>query len=134
MDFNQILFYAHSGIRWVVVLLTLLALVWLVRALLQKRSYDALTERIMRFFSIGVAAQWALGIILFVVLGGFDVRQRWEHAFMMTLALVAAHGHYMLKKRPERVRIIGGIISILLVLTFVVLGIIVLPGGTERLF
>ncbi len=65
---NDFLFNLHSGVRWLVVLVTLIALVKLVLGLVQKQAYDTLTQRIMRAFSELTSIQWLLGIILFVTL------------------------------------------------------------------
>lgn len=126
---NDILMWAHSLIRWLVVVLTVVALVVLVLRLARRGTYDALAERVMRFFSMSVALQWVVGLIYFVALGAFNIGYRWEHMVTMTLALVAAHGHYMVKKRPARTRLIVGVVSIILVLVFVYIGVWRLPQG-----
>ena len=89
---NDILMWAHSLIRWLVVVLTVVALVVLVLRLARRGTYDALAERVMRFFSMSVAIQWVVGLIYFVALGAFNIGYRWEHMVTMPLALVAAHG------------------------------------------
>jgi predicted MFS family arabinose efflux permease len=123
---------AHSGIRWLVVVATLVALVWLAYGLLRSRAYDKTTQRVMTVFSSLVGAQWLLGIILFVVLGGYSMDTfgyRYEHAGTMSLVLVAAHIHMMLKKREDRVRYIGGLISIVAAIILVYAGVARLPQG-----
>lgn len=126
---NDILMWTHALVRWLVVALTLLALVVLVLRLVQRGTYDALVERVMRFFSIGIALQWVVGLVYFVVLGAFNIGYRWEHLTTMTLALVAAHIHYMVKKRPARTRLIIGVVSIVIVLLLVYVGVARLPQG-----
>lgn len=126
---NDILMWTHALLRWLVVVLTVVALGVLVLRLVQRGTYDALVERVMRFFSISVALQWVVGLVYFVVLGAFNIGYRWEHLVTMTLALVAAHGHYMVKKRPARTRLIIGVVSIILVLVFVYIGVWRLPQG-----
>jgi len=126
---NEILMWTHSLVRWLVVILTVAALAVLVMRLVQRGTYDALAERVMRFFSISVALQWVVGLVYFVALGLFNVGYRWEHLTTMTLALVAAHGHYMVKKRPARTRLIVGVVSIVLVLILVFVGVWRLPQG-----
>lgn len=126
---ENFLFHAHSGLRWIVVGITLVAVVALIVGLAQARPYGRQVSLAMRAFSILVGLQWVLGVVLFLVLGGFDIRHRWEHAFAMTVALVTAHVHYMIKKRPERVRYIGGLASVIVTLVLVYIGVIALPQG-----
>jgi hypothetical protein len=125
---TEILFALHSLVRWLVVLATIAAIVWMARGLIQKLSYDDLSRRVMTIFSSLVGAQWALGIILFVVLGQFNSRYHWEHAFTMTIVLILAHVHMMLKKRDDRTRYLGGLISVIVALGLVYAGVSVLPG------
>jgi predicted transporter len=47
----------------------------------------------------------------------------------MTLVLVIAHVHMMLKKREDRVRYIGGLISVIVALLLVYVGVSILPQG-----
>jgi hypothetical protein len=129
MNFNDILFYAHSGVRWLVVVMTLVALAWLILLAVRSGAYTAAANTVMRIWSTLVGIQWALGVILFIVLGGFDSGYRWEHALTLTIALVTAHVHYMLKKRPDRVRVIGGLVSVLVTLALIYVGVARLPQG-----
>jgi cytochrome bd-type quinol oxidase subunit 2 len=126
---NEMLFHTHSFIRWLVVLSTLAAIVWMARGLLQKRTYDQLDRRVMTIFSSLVGAQWVVGLILFVSQGIFNLRERWEHLVTMTLVLAVAHVHMMLKKRDDRTRYLGGLISVVVALLLVFAGVAVLGGS-----
>lgn len=117
---------AHSGVRWLVVLASLVALIWLIYSLVTSRAYDRTTQRIMTIFSSLIGLQWLIGVVFLIVLGAsttFAVPTRWEHAVIMTLVLVAAHVHMMLKRRPDRVRLIGGLVSIVVALALVYVGV-----------
>lgn len=129
MDLNNILLWAHSLARWVVIVATLVALIVLILRLIQNGGYDLGVGRVMRFFSISVAIQWVIGLVLFVVMGAFDIRYRWEHVATMTLVLIVAHVHYMVKRRPERTRLVIALVSILVVLALVYVGVALLPQG-----
>ena len=125
---------AHSGLRWLVVLSTLVAIGWMAYGLIRSRAYDQTTYRVMTVFSSLVGAQWLLGIIFFVVLGNYSmdnplVRLRFEHAGTMTLVLVVAHVHMMLKKRDDRTRYIGGLISVIVAMILVYVGVAVFQAG-----
>jgi len=99
VDFSRFL---HSWTRWLVLIAAAAVVLVLVFNLIQKKAYAKPASSIMAAFSGLVGLQWVLGMLLLVVLGsttGFDQRHYWEHLFSTTLALVAAHGHYMLRRR-----------------------------------
>lgn len=133
MDFNDILFAAHSGWRWVVVLATLIALGWMLLGLVQKRAFDQTARRIMLFFAISIDIQWLLGLILFVLLsaasGNWGIPHRWEHLVIMTLALIVAHVGGRFKSAPDNVRYRNALIAVLVVLALVYVGVARLPQG-----
>ncbi len=122
---------AHSGVRWLVVIASIVALLWLTYGLVTRRRYDRLSQRIMTLFSSLVGLQWLIGIVFLIVLGAattFAVRTRWEHAVTMTLVLAVAHVHMMLKRRSDRVRWIGGLVSIVAALVLVYVGVSLVGG------
>lgn len=127
---TPILYYAHSGVRWLVVAVTVLALAWLLLGLLQRRPYAQTTHRLMTAFSSLVGLQWLLGLLLFLVyalpiLQGYH----WLHLIIMTLALVAAHMYIPFKKRDDMLRYRMGIAIIVITLLLVIVGVLVLPQG-----
>ena len=126
---QNILFYAHSGVRWLVVLATVVALVAVIIGLAQKRPYEAFARRFMLIFSSLVGVQWALGILVMLVLGVPEgTTYRWEHAVIMTLALVAAHMYLPAKRQPDSRRYVISIVVILVTLVLVFVGVARLPG------
>lgn len=129
MDLQNILLQAHSGVRWLVVVVTLIALVWMIIGLLQKRAYDQGAKRIMLAFSGVITLQWLLGLIVFLVMNSFSVGYRWEHAVTMTLATGVAHMHQRWKKAEDRVRYRNSLLIILIVLMLVFIGVARLPQG-----
>ncbi len=129
MEFSQILFQAHSGVRWLVVLMTLVALVWMLVGLLQQRAYDQTARRVMLAFSIVVSLQWLLGVILFVVQGDFSSGYRWEHAITLTIAVAVSHLHNRWKNAPDAVRYRNNLLIIVAVLVLVFIGVARLPQG-----
>jgi uncharacterized membrane protein YphA (DoxX/SURF4 family) len=125
----MILLQAHSGLRWLVVLVTVIAIVWMLVGMVQQRTYDALAKRVMLFFSILISLQWLLGIVLFLLSGGFDISYRWVHALMMTVAVAMAHMHQRWKNSPDSVRYRNSLLVVIAVLILVAIGIQVLPQG-----
>jgi hypothetical protein len=123
---TRILCFTHSGLRWLVVLAMLVALVWLLIGYLRQQAYSNGTRITMTVYSSAVGLQWLVGVVYFVVYG-LNVGYRWGHAVLMTLALVVAHLHVMVKKRPDNTRYIFGIGSIILVGVLIWLGVASLP-------
>jgi tryptophan-rich sensory protein len=127
VDLNTIFYETHSGTRWLVVLATLVAIGWMLYGLVTNRDYGETERRVMLVFSSLLGLQWFIGIGLLVWLGSqigsFSNRLWWEHTFIMTLALAVAHVHLMIKKRPDRQRYIGGLLSVIVVLAFVYIGV-----------
>jgi hypothetical protein len=124
--------FLHSWARWIVLVVSIIALVYLALRLLSNRDWDAMAARLMSAFSSLVGLQWVLGLVLLVVRGsqtGFGIRHYWEHLVVMTLALVAAHGHFMWRRREltSRARYTRNLITIIVVLVLVVVGIMALP-------
>lgn len=126
---ENFLFAAHSGLRWLVVLAALVALVWMIVGLVQRRTYDQLARRIMLAFSGLLSLQWLLGLVLFVVLGSFELAHRWEHLVTMTIAVGVSHMHNRWKAAPDAVRFRNGLIIVVVVLVLVYIGVARLPQG-----
>ena len=128
-DFENFVYEAHSGLRWLVILLTFIAAGWLIYRLAQKPTYDKTTHRIVAAWSGLIGLQCVIGLGLFLILADWDLRHRWEHLVVMTIAVVVAHVYVRLKQRPDRVRIQGALASILATLVLVYLGVALLPQG-----
>lgn len=126
---EDFIFNLHSGVRWLVVLMTIIAIGWLLFGLFTNRDYDKMTHGIVAGWAGLVGLQWLIGIVLFIVLGAFDIRYRWEHLVVMTIALVVAHVYVRLKSRPDPIRYRGGLASIVAVLVLVYIGVALLPQG-----
>ncbi|MDX2076982.1 MAG: hypothetical protein SFZ02_11155 [bacterium] len=124
MDF---ILQLHSGVRWLVVLMTIVAFVWLLVRYVQNKSYDKRTHGIVAGWAGLVGLQWIIGIILILVMGTYTGTQ-WSHAGIMTLALAVAHGYVALKKRPDKTRFVGGMASIIGVMVLVFVGVQMVNG------
>lgn len=126
---NEFLLGLHSGVRWLVVLVTIIALVKLVIGLVGKQPYDTLTQRLMLAFGGVISLQWLLGIILFLALGAFNVGYRWEHAVTMTIAVGVSNMHRRWKNAPDALRYRNSLIIVVVVLVLVFIGVARLPQG-----
>ncbi len=128
--------HLHSAVRWLVVIVTVAALIKLVAGLVQRTSYDALSHRLMIAFSGVTTVQWVVGLVFLLVYGGvvgFGVRHFWEHAAVMTVAVGLSHMHMRFRNAEAPIRYRNNLILVGVVLALVILGVALLPQGW-RLF
>lgn len=118
----------HSGVRWLVVLVTIIALVKLILGMVQKSSYDSLAKRLMMVFSGLITIQWALGLILLLVMGIFNSGAIWGHAGVMTVAVAISHMHNRWKKSDDATRYQRGLMIVVAVLVLVIIGVALIGG------
>jgi hypothetical protein len=136
---EKILYAAHSGWRWVALLATLVAIGYGLWGWLSGRSWTAQGRKIALFATIALDIQLLLGLVLYVVReswkSGNPTGVRFEHPTMMLLALVAIHVTNARLKRGTntggryRFLALGTAIAVLLI----IVGIVRLPGGADRL-
>ncbi len=117
MDF---LFHAHSGFRYVVLLVGFIALVVLVYALVTRKSVGA-TRGLMAAFVGVVDVQVLLGIILVFLWPFYGALI--GHIVMMVLAAAVAHIASVMARRkddPQRAVAIqiGGVVAALVIIVF----------------
>ena len=129
------LYYAHSGLRWILVLAVLAALGFMIFSLVTKREQDRATRIIMVTFSSLVGVQWVLGMLYYVVIGSnfgeWNLRNQATHAAVMTGALVVAHLYLPFRKRASNQIYYAASVGVVIVTTvFLVWGVAtLLPGG-----
>lgn len=121
-----ILLTLHSILRWVVVLVAVALLIRLAMGILQKRPFDKMTAGLTSAFAGTLDLQATLGLLYFL-LDGFATnnfnRLRWEHAVMLTLAVIAAHLPAAWKKQPDPIRTRNTLIAVVVALAFIVVGV-----------
>ncbi|MCB0122007.1 MAG: hypothetical protein KDE31_04590 [Caldilineaceae bacterium] len=101
---TQMLFYTHSGWRYIVLLVLIVAIVKLLIGLLGKQSWSKFDQILGVATPIVIDIQWLLGIVLWIMQQrwlGNDPLASWEHPVTMTLALAAAHIGWTRAKRAE---------------------------------
>ena len=90
----SILLEAHSGVRWIVILIAVITLVKFILGWLGKKPYAPIDRTLGKVFAGVVDLQVLLGIIYMLWTGlagvGFPM-YRIEHGVTMILAAVAAH-------------------------------------------
>lgn len=115
----QMLFYAHSGLRYLVLLLGLAALAYFAYALITKKGNEK-TGRILGSAFVGTLdLQIVLGLLM-VILGLFYPALI-GHMFMMIGAAVVAHVAMVMARSsatPERafaIRLLGVVFALVLI-------------------
>lgn len=117
---SNILFHAHSGLRYLVLLAGILALGYSLVAMLRNRPWDR-TGRVLLMSFVGLLdLQVLIGLVLVFVRVFYPAL--WGHLVMMVLAAVVAHVAAGLNKRrpPEgrshRVAVLGSAGALILVI------------------
>ncbi len=135
MNIVTILLYAHSGIRWLIILAALLALGVFGYGWLSKKTFPKLGRILPAAYSGLLDAQVLLGLIFMIWTGvqgaGFP-RFRLEHMAMMILAAVVAHLPSRWAKAKKAYLYRNTFLAILGTLVLIYLGVLVLPGGWAR--
>jgi len=102
MNPTSLLFYTHSGWRYIVILVLVLALLKLLIGWLGGQRWSRLDQILGAATPIVIDIQWLLGIILWIMKqswSGSSALVSWEHPITMTLALIAAHIGWSRAKR-----------------------------------
>ncbi len=131
----NILLMIHSILRWVILLVAVIAIIVFLVAWLRRSQLQGVDRGLMSGFSGLMDLQATLGIVLLIWggLGGIGFpAYRIEHGLIMVLAAVVAHLSARWKKveGPERYR--NYFLTILGSLLLVLIGISVLPGAFSR--
>ena len=131
----NILLMIHSILRWVILLVAVIAVVVFLVSWLRRSQLNGMDRGLMSAFSGLMDLQAAIGIVLLIWGGlagiGFP-RYRLEHALIMVLAGVVAHLSMRWRSAEEPLRYRNYLFTILGSLIFVLIGISVLPGAFSR--
>jgi hypothetical protein len=130
----------HSLVRWAIVAVGLAAVAILAIRLAKKGSFDGPSRGLTAAFSGLMDLQMLLGLIFFIW-NGLDlgmlfnfgkpfIRHRWEHLFVMVLAVAAAHQPARWKDKPDALRLRNTLLAIVTSLALVVIGVLIL--GADR--
>lgn len=127
----DILLEIHSIVRWLIVLVGLIALIKFAIGWLGKMPFKKMDRGLMSGFVGLLDLQMLLGLILFIwgLADGGLVRFRAEHAAAMILAVVLAHASARWRKSSDQVRFRNYALIILAVFVLIFAGIMPLPQG-----
>ena len=126
-----ILLQIHSDVRWLIVLVGVIALVKFLIGWLSKGKFQKFDRILTSAFSGLVDLQVLLGLIFLIwsgVAGASFPRQRLEHAFIMILAAVVAHLPARWKSLGDTQRFRNSFLALLVVGVLIYLGVALLPG------
>jgi len=131
----NILFHAHSGWRYLVLLVVIVAIVKLLVGLVGKQSWSKFDQILGVATPIVIDIQWLLGIVLWVMapaawFAGRGTVNFAEHAGTMTLALIVAHIGWARAKRAgsDSAKFQAAFIGFLLAGIFIGLGVARITG------
>lgn len=131
----NILFMAHSGLRWLVLFVAVIAIIKYLIGWLQGGQYKGMDRGLMAAFSGLMDLQSLLGVILLVWSGltgvGFPFF-RIAHGLIMVAAAVVAHLSRRWKNADDGTRFRNDLFLIVGSLILVLIGISILPGGLSR--
>ncbi|NJN84741.1 MAG: cytochrome B [Caldilineaceae bacterium] len=102
---SNILFQAHSGWRYVVIIVAVLVLIKYLIGWLGNRQWSSIDQKLGMAFPIVIDIQWTLGLVLWLTglstwFMGRNVTS-WEHLVTMTLALIVAHVGWARVKKTD---------------------------------
>lgn len=118
----ELLFHAHSGLRYLVLLAGAVAVVWFAWGWLARRVFDGAASIVMRIFVGLVDLQVLLGAVL--LLAGRRPPGIAGHTVLMVAAAVVAHAGSITNRRREEPRFVGPLLGVILAMTLIVGGIL----------
>lgn len=125
----DLLITLHGEVRWLVLLVALVALVKFILGYVQAKEYTATDKKIMLAYTILFDIQVLLGLIIILFGGGLNPH-RIEHATTMIIALVVVHLNVRWRGSSDSKKVFrNNTIVILISLALVLLGVIRLRGG-----
>jgi hypothetical protein len=115
-----VLYEAHSGWRYIVILVAILAFAKLLIGLLSRGQWSGLDQGLARALPIVMDIQVLLGLVLWIARQQWNIQlasRTWEHPVTMIIAVAIAHATWsQIRKREAssdkfRIGVIGYAIS-----------------------
>jgi hypothetical protein len=131
----SVLLIIHSSLRWLIVLVALVAVVKFALGWRRGNAFKSIDRGLVSGFSGLMDLQAALGLIYLIgdgIAGAGFPSFRIEHAITMIIAAVVAHLHVLWKNADDKLRFRNSMLIILDVLVIIFFGIARLPGGLSR--
>lgn len=131
----DILLTLHSLIRWVIVIVTIVALVRFAWVWLRHSAMGRNDSLLMTIFVRLLEVQMLVGLVFLIwsgVAGAGFPPYRLSHAGTMIVAVIVGHLPRRWQNAESSVRARNNVIAILAVLVLVFIGVSLLPGGWTR--
>jgi heme A synthase len=128
----DILWSAHSWMRYVILIAGLLSLVMALMSVTKRTELTSATKTVIRVFVYALTAQALLGIIQLVVLWTEyegALRHRMEHGALMLVVVGLAHYGMRFVRMPAPVGPRNMTIVLAGLIILIILGILILPQG-----
>lgn len=126
---------AHSGLRWLVLLVAAVAIVKFALGWLQGSEFKGMDRGLASAFSGLMDLQVTLGII-FLLWNGFSGTgfplYRIEHGVAMILAAAVGHLPARWKNSDPKLRFRNTLFTVIASILLVIVGLVMLPGGLSR--
>jgi hypothetical protein len=126
-------FYIHSGVRWLIVGLALLSIVWYALVAARRTSNERVDRTLMLVFTIAIDIQALLGIIHLLEMLGIPGTVGWAqiaHLVIMLGAIALAHMvSARWKKAAAPLRARNYLLGLVGTLVLVFIAVTLLPGG-----
>ena len=131
----NILLMAHSGIRWLILFVAIIAILKFLIGWLRGSEFKGMDRGLMAGFNGLMDLQMTLGIVLLLWSGfsgvGFPFF-RILHGLIMIAAAVVAHMSARWKNADDITRFRNNLFLIVGSLILILIGISILPGGLSR--
>ncbi len=100
--------YAHSGWRWIVILVAIVAIIKMLIGWFGKTKWTNLDQRLGMIFPIALDIQVLLGIVLWIMQQrwlGNDPTASWEHPVTMLIGVAVAHVTWTRSRKATQMRV-----------------------------
>ena len=100
--------YAHSGWRWIVILVAIVAIIKMLIGWFGKTKWTNLDQRLGMIFPIALDIQVLLGIVLWIMQQrwlGNDPTASWEHPVTMLIGVAVAHSRGPGSRKATQMRV-----------------------------
>ena len=124
-------YHTHSGIRYLVLLLGILALGYALYGVAGRRAYDQTMRKLAGFFSVTMQINVLAGLALLFTGSGFYPQLGMHVLAMIAAAVVAQIVPSVMRRRPEADRTyMPHVVNVAAALALVVYGVLAIPGAS----